>query len=207
MTSIATISTPATMTSRELVGEAPIDAKKVISDVAIVISQAFRDLISADEFTRQECCDRMDEADRLANSCAHLLAEKHPFEAKVIQNIRTAIALAGMPFYAGRVAAASGEHSRSLKTYIATNPDSGLLKIGRSRSPEHRMNSLQTGAAVKPQLLLVIEKDVERELHARFAALRVFGEWFRDDGRIAEFIAITRQQLRQSALPQEAAHG
>ena len=51
------------------------------------------------------------------------------------------------------------------------------------------MDSLKTGAAVKPEILVVIDKDVESALHKRFKPLRVFGEWFRDDGSIAAFIA------------------
>lgn len=35
----------------------------------------------------------------------------------------------------------------------------------------------------------LIKGDIERCLHRRFASLRVFGEWFRDDGSIANFIS------------------
>lgn len=174
---------PLTMSSREIA-----DPKKLLLDVTIVLTSAFRDLIDAEDSNRQERCNRLAEADRLAMVCANMLREEHHFEAKVIQDLRMSIALASIGYSPGAIALSRSRDASSSKTYIALNPDSGLLKIGRSVNPGARMDALKTGAATKPELLLVIDKNIESALHKRFADLRVFGEWFRDDGRITAFI-------------------
>lgn len=76
-----------------------------------------------------------------------------------------------------------------VKTYIAFNPASGLIKIGKSINPEKRMHSLSNGAGAHPEILAVINSDVETVLHKKFAAIRVFREWFLDDGSIAAYLS------------------
>ena len=76
----------------------------------------------------------------------------------------------------------------SVKTYIVKSPASGLIKIGRSISPADRIKSLETGAGTKLNTIAIIPGDREKELHGMFFDLRVFGEWFSDDGSIAEFL-------------------
>ena len=81
------------------------------------------------------------------------------------------------------------EDRRVRKTYIVCHPLSNLIKIGRSVDPEGRIRnlSMQSGAILKT--LLIIESDIERELHKRFCDFRVCGEWFDDkNGLIAEYI-------------------
>ena len=73
------------------------------------------------------------------------------------------------------------------KTYVVQNSTSGLIKIGRSCRPEERIKSLETGAGQKLEVMAIIDGDHESELHSRFKELRVFGEWFRDDGSIKKF--------------------
>lgn len=54
----------------------------------------------------------------------------------------------------------------------------GLVKIGRSRTPEKRFRVLRCGSP--GAVLLGIRDDLsESELHARFASSREAGEWFR----------------------------
>lgn len=76
----------------------------------------------------------------------------------------------------------------AVKTYIIGNKATGLFKIGRTSDVKTRISALECGAGAKLELLLVIEEDVENKLHKHFKSLRVQGEWFADDGRIAKFI-------------------
>jgi hypothetical protein len=79
-------------------------------------------------------------------------------------------------------------NSRHEKTYIIKSPASGLLKIGKTIDMKQRLAALQNGSGVPLEVLVVIDENIEHELHLRFKNLRVFGEWFRDDGQIAQFI-------------------
>ncbi len=74
------------------------------------------------------------------------------------------------------------------KTYFIKNKDTGLLKIGRSCNPEDRVKALQCGSGTELDILLVIDEDVERELHLRFSDDRVFNEWFYHSNAIESYI-------------------
>lgn len=65
-------------------------------------------------------------------------------------------------------------------TYAIMNPDSGLIKIGKTNRLQTRVSALQTGAGRELAVIGTIAGDHERQLHRRFAHLRAFGEWFRD---------------------------
>ena len=56
----------------------------------------------------------------------------------------------------------------------------GRIKIGRARDPEQRLKDLQTGNSRRLRLLATLsaEDDLEFELHERFKAAHVRGEWF-----------------------------
>ncbi len=74
------------------------------------------------------------------------------------------------------------------KTYIVRHPVSGLLKIGRSRNPEQRIRTLSTQSGAILKTLLIVEADIERELHGKFCDFRAHGEWFDDkEGLISEY--------------------
>ena len=75
------------------------------------------------------------------------------------------------------------------KTYVIKSHRSGLVKIGRSMDPEARIKGLKTGAGGELETLAILNGDRESELHLMFSDLRVFGEWFSDDGSIAAFLA------------------
>ena len=171
-------------------GEAELWHDNAVSDITTVLTSALRDLFDADDTNRQKRYELLCEADQLAMAIAHGLQDLHYAKASVIQNLRMAVTLASAGHSPAEMAASrAARDGLGTKTYIALNPLSGLLKIGKSIDPDARMANLQTGAALKPELLAVIDDDIERVLHKRFRALRVFGEWFRDDGTIAEFIA------------------
>lgn len=131
-------------------------------------------------------------ADDLAMRCAHALMVEHPHAAETIQNGRMASTIATAQASPAAYAAIKRRQVPS-RTYIAFNPLSGLVKIGSSYNPQKRMTELQTGAGALPELLLVIDEDVERRLHKKFKRLHVFGEWFKDDGSIKKFISDMKQ--------------
>ena len=65
------------------------------------------------------------------------------------------------------------------------------VKIGRtSGDVRRRIANLQTACPLARRLALVLRGGValERELHERFAAQRVHGEWFRVRGALGAFI-------------------
>jgi hypothetical protein len=68
--------------------------------------------------------------------------------------------------------------------YFIQVGDCGAIKIGRSRSPQARMQTLQTANPETLRLRGVIPGGVELEqhMHERFAHLRISGEWFAPGG-------------------------
>jgi hypothetical protein len=69
-------------------------------------------------------------------------------------------------------------------------PDDGDIKIGITTNLPKRLCSLRTGSSKPLRTLLVIPGTQydERELHRRFAADRLRGEWFKRSKLIMEFI-------------------
>jgi hypothetical protein len=72
------------------------------------------------------------------------------------------------------------ERKRAGYVYLMRNNRNGYVKIGFSRNPKHREKTLQSE---DPDVELLWShqgfKYDERELHARYASMRVRGEWFR----------------------------
>lgn len=66
----------------------------------------------------------------------------------------------------------------------------GRIKIGWSMSWQKRIRHLQTAAPGTIKVLGVIAGTVkqERQFHRAFAAHRAQGEWFRNEGDLAEYI-------------------
>lgn len=65
------------------------------------------------------------------------------------------------------------------------------VKIGTTRDVQKRIAALQTSSATKLVLIKKIEggRDVEAEMHARFTAHRLNGEWFKIAGDLAVFVS------------------
>lgn len=73
-------------------------------------------------------------------------------------------------------------------TYFVADSQ-GAIKIGRSYSIRERMGQFQRDRDGEITLLAIIPGgDIERELHHRFAHLRIDGEWYRPEPEILEFI-------------------
>lgn len=83
---------------------------------------------------------------------------------------------------------------KTISTYLFKNPVTGLIKIGRSVDVKTRKQAVQCGSGVELDVLLVIDGDIERELHKKFSRYREHGEWFNDtDGKIEAYIAKRNQ--------------
>jgi len=72
------------------------------------------------------------------------------------------------------------EHKKPFFTYVCIDHNTGLYKIGKSRSPSFREKTLQSE---KPsiEMIMTMDSDYEKTLHAKYSAKRVRGEWFRLD--------------------------
>ena len=120
------------------------DAKTIVANIATVLCTAFHRLVDADDANREERSEKMDEADQLAITIAHGLRAQHSVHAETIQSLRMAITVAGIGYSPSAIAVSRGalRSNMPIKTYIARNPETGLLKIGKSKDPEARMYGL-----------------------------------------------------------------
>lgn len=80
--------------------------------------------------------------------------------------------------------------------YFIQQGDSGAIKIGCSKNPAQRLQSLQTGHSEPLRLLTcaVGSQAQERALHDRFAHLRVSGEWFRPAEELLAYIRLVNDR-------------
>lgn len=78
----------------------------------------------------------------------------------------------------------------------------GVVKIGKSRNPLQRMTLVAKAQSgdVRPcgsgvlTVLLVLTEDIEKELHRRFAADRLIGEWFRHGTAITQYVEANKHR-------------
>ena len=68
------------------------------------------------------------------------------------------------------------QEENNTKTYLLTD-NTGLYKIGRSEDPYKRLSQLSCGST-SAKIYCVINSNIETELHRKFKAKRVKGEWF-----------------------------
>jgi hypothetical protein len=83
--------------------------------------------------------------------------------------------------------------------YFVKNTMTGSIKIGFANSEiacESRFESLQTGNEFRLKLIKVIGGTMsdEKELHRRFGAFRIRGEWFYPDSSLLNYIETRRQR-------------
>ena len=66
----------------------------------------------------------------------------------------------------------------------------GNVKVGRSKNPAKRLESLQTSNAEALKLLATIPADLEADIHALLASSRIRqeGEWFYQDGGVLDLV-------------------
>jgi hypothetical protein len=74
--------------------------------------------------------------------------------------------------------------------YFIADDAGGPVKIGQSKAPIERLTALQTSYPYRLRLLAQASgaQLQEVQLHARFAHLRLLGEWFRPDPELLSFI-------------------
>jgi hypothetical protein len=77
-----------------------------------------------------------------------------------------------------------------MAVYFVQALDGGPIKIGTSVRISFRLKQLQKESGKRLWVLGVVDgdKDVEKELHGRFAHLRIAGEWFKPGPDLHEFI-------------------
>lgn len=83
--------------------------------------------------------------------------------------------------------------SRSVVYFLQRDPPNGPIKIGKANSVKSRIKGLRGGCA---EHLFVIgtlpgSYELESKMHSRFASLRMKGEWFRHDGKLAAYLIKT----------------
>lgn len=103
----------------------------------------------------------------------------------------SAVATAAQAWLASKVEAPADEMASQAGTVYVL--ESGpFVKIGFTAGPvSKRLAALQTGSPIAITVLAEIQgsAQLERALHARFANLRGSGEWFRNEGDLAEWVA------------------
>lgn len=81
------------------------------------------------------------------------------------------------------------------------------FKIGYSKMPLKRVRQFRTGSPVPVWLIhkvrTVFYREIERQLHHRFADKRTRGEWFKLDGPDVEYIRSLNSKGRTPAEQQE----
>jgi hypothetical protein len=75
-----------------------------------------------------------------------------------------------------------------IKTYFIQSSAGGPIKIGQAVNPKKRLSGLQTSHTVKLEILAVLNENRESELHGRFRALRVRGEWYRCERPLVDYL-------------------
>lgn len=76
-------------------------------------------------------------------------------------------------------------------SYFIGNRKNNTVKIGKSVSPGARLKHLQTGCPDKLVLYRFIPHEspfTEKEIHKKFAHLRVSGEWFKYTDELKHFV-------------------
>lgn len=71
------------------------------------------------------------------------------------------------------------EETKEYKTYIVKNSNNSLYKIGRTKQEvKNRIKQWEFLACANIDETIIIDKDVENELHRKFKDKRIKGEWF-----------------------------
>lgn len=82
------------------------------------------------------------------------------------------------------------EHPRRKQRRVYFARSGNKVKIGVATKVNGRISTIQSGSPAKIELLACIPggPQMERKMHARFAKLRIRGEWFRYKGELMEYV-------------------
>jgi hypothetical protein len=69
------------------------------------------------------------------------------------------------------------EKEKNFETYLIRDKSTGLCKIGKTTDIKKRIEMLSC-SNTELELLFIIDKDVEKELHDVYESKRYKGEWF-----------------------------
>jgi hypothetical protein len=74
--------------------------------------------------------------------------------------------------------------------FIQAADGTGPIKIGWANDPQKRLTTIQRMSPVSLAILGTVEGDRKKEkrIHLHFADLRLYGEWFRPDEELMEFV-------------------
>lgn len=91
---------------------------------------------------------------------------------------------------------AKSKKPRKGQIYFIQQGDNGPIKIGYSTNPEKRLQTLNTASPYPLKLLHTIQggKNLEKELHARFADTQLDGEWFEDSEELLAYIEFLKAE-------------
>jgi hypothetical protein len=87
--------------------------------------------------------------------------------------------------------------------YFLRAREIGRVKIGYSANPKKRIASLQTASPTQLELIRIIEgtKDDEKDLHRKFAKLRIGGEWFTEKDELASYLGLAQRVEKKLEAP------
>lgn len=210
-----------TMTSREIAGLVDRDHEQVVIDIFEMLCSLEEDFFRYGEFSEPDgdAPRRLTGCFYLPGALVHLLAGSYGFDAgwalydawrdKEIEAAKKRYRASQDPreflkSCAPSIRAAQAARRAATKTYIAFNPLTGLIKIGKARDPDRRLVEVGHMAGCVLKALLVIGQDVENQLHRKFSAIRTHGEWFKDDGEIRAYCAALTKDIQ---LPDRAEVG
>lgn len=77
---------------------------------------------------------------------------------------------------------------RKMHTYFIQASKGGPVKIGRASCVSQRLRDLQCSHSDELHIIGIIDEDREKELHERFAAIRLKGEWFDNTEELVVFM-------------------
>lgn len=85
-----------------------------------------------------------------------------------------------------------------MAVYFVHDDHSDWLKIGFSENPWGRMSKMQADCPGELTLLAILQggRDVEAEVHQRFASARERGEWFRFTPELRAYVASLPEPYR-----------
>ena len=78
---------------------------------------------------------------------------------------------------------------KAFNTYFIVNESKTLVKIGKATDVERRLKEISTISPESLTIILVINKDIEFQLHGEFEMYRKNGEWFEFSEEIKDYIS------------------
>lgn len=91
--------------------------------------------------------------------------------------------------------------NENTKTYIVRKKGTTQIKIGKSIRVDRRISDISNISGCELDVILIINKDIESELHREFSHLRTIGEWFNDNSmEIQKFASKGEQWVIQKFI-------